>query len=110
MGMVRDYQTKFECLENQVEGWPEKALVCSFVGGHKDEIAAEVNMFKPTNISSATGFARIQEEKLQHIRQMERPPSLLQIGDAGLQVGPRGAASRTYRAVSYTAYSTAHLA
>lgn len=53
----RIIKPNFECLANQVEGWPEKALVCSFVGGLKVEIAAEINMFKPTNISLAIGFA-----------------------------------------------------
>ena len=38
-GTLREYQRKFERLDNQVDGWPQKALVGAFMGGLKDDIA-----------------------------------------------------------------------
>ena len=76
-GIVREYQAQFECLANQVQGWPKKALVVCFIGELKDEIAAEIKMFKPASISMAIGLAWMQEEKLQRINRTEQPPSQL---------------------------------
>ena len=39
---VREYQWEFERLANQVDGWPQKALVGAFMGGLKYDIASEI--------------------------------------------------------------------
>lgn len=51
-------------LTNRVEGSPAKVFFGCFIGGPTEEIAAEITMLKPTNISMAIGLARLQEEKL----------------------------------------------
>ena len=94
-GIVREYQAQFECLANQVQGWPKKALVVCFIGELKDEIAAEIKMFKPASISMAIGLAWMQEEKLQRINRTEQPPSQLLLA---------------HNTMDYTAHSTTHLA
>ncbi|XP_077251400.1 uncharacterized protein LOC143890563 [Tasmannia lanceolata] len=63
---VREYQKQFERLSNMVEGWTEKALVGTFVGGLKDELAGEVQVFCPKTLNDAIGLARMIEEKIQH--------------------------------------------
>lgn len=55
-------------------GWPEKALVGCFIGGLKDEIAAEIKMLKPENINAAIKLARMQDKKLQRTR-ITGPPN-----------------------------------
>ena len=47
LGTLRDYQREFEKLGNRVQGWTQKALVGTFMGGLKVEIADEIWMFKP---------------------------------------------------------------
>lgn len=51
-------------LTNRVEGSPAKVFFGCFIGGPTEEIAAEITMLKPTNISMAIGLAQLQEEKL----------------------------------------------
>jgi hypothetical protein len=46
-GNLRDYQCEFEKLGNRVQGWTQKALVGTFMGGLKTEIADGIRMFKP---------------------------------------------------------------
>jgi hypothetical protein len=60
-GTVREYQREFERLANQVEGWPHKALVGTFLGGLWADIANPVKMFKPQTLRETIQFARMQE-------------------------------------------------
>ena len=71
-GTVREYQAQFERIAPQVQEWPEKALLGSYIGGLKDEIRSEVKLFRPTTLVHATSLAQLQEEKLQHTG--EPPP------------------------------------
>jgi len=41
-GTLRDYQKEFERLGNRVQGWTQKALVGTFMGGLKPEISQEI--------------------------------------------------------------------
>ena len=68
-GTLREYQREFERLANQVDGWPQKALVRAFMGGLKEEIASEIRMFKPKILSEAIELARIKDESLNRRRQ-----------------------------------------
>lgn len=68
-GTLREYQRQFERLANQVDGWPQKALVGAFMGGLKEEIASEIRMFKPKILSEAIELARIKDESLNRRRQ-----------------------------------------
>ena len=61
---VREYQTRFERLASQVQGWPENALLGCYVGGLREEIWAEVKLFRPTTLLHATSLARLQEDEL----------------------------------------------
>lgn len=67
-----DYQAQFECLENQVEGCPDGISWLLLLGDN--EIATEIKMLKPANISAGIGLARMQEEKLQSLYRIEQPP------------------------------------
>jgi hypothetical protein len=46
-GSLCDYQKEFERFGNRVQGWTQKALVGTFMGGLKTEIAEGIRMFKP---------------------------------------------------------------
>jgi hypothetical protein len=46
-GNFHDYQREFEKLGNRVQGWTQKALVGTFMGGLKTEIEDGIKMFKP---------------------------------------------------------------
>ena len=68
-GSLRDYQKEFERLGNQVQGWTQKALVGTFMGGLKPEIADGIRMFKPKSLKEAINLARMRDEQL--IRQLK---------------------------------------
>jgi len=53
IGTLRDYRCEFELFTNCVVVWPEKALIDTFMGGLKEEITAEVHMFKPETLREA---------------------------------------------------------
>jgi hypothetical protein len=63
-GTIREYQNQFERLAAKVQNWPEKALVGSYIGGLRDDIRAEVKLFKPTTLTHAISLARLQDDKL----------------------------------------------
>ena len=63
-GTIREYQNQFERLAAKVQNWPEKALVGSYIGGLRDDIHAEVKLFKPTTLTHAISLARLQDDKL----------------------------------------------
>jgi hypothetical protein len=63
-GTLRDYQKEFERLANRVEGWPQKALVGTFLGGLLGDISNVVKMLKPRTLRETINFARMQDEQL----------------------------------------------
>ncbi|KAH9660406.1 retrotrans gag domain-containing protein [Citrus sinensis] len=44
VGSLRDYQKEFERLGNQVQGWTQKALVETFMGGLKPELDEDIRI------------------------------------------------------------------
>uniref|UniRef100_A0A6N2NI39 Ty3 transposon capsid-like protein domain-containing protein n=1 Tax=Salix viminalis TaxID=40686 RepID=A0A6N2NI39_SALVM len=73
MGSLRDYQSEFEKLGNRVRGWTQKALVGTFMGGLKPEIAEGIRMFKPQSLKEAISLARMKDEQMKKQRQFLRP-------------------------------------
>jgi hypothetical protein len=65
-GSLCEYQKEFERLGNRVHGWPQKALVGTFMGGLKPEIADGIRMFKPKSLKEASNLARMRDEQLNH--------------------------------------------
>jgi hypothetical protein len=65
-GSLSEYQKEFERLGNRVHGWPQKALVGTFMGGLKPEIADGIRMFKPKSLKEASNLARMRDEQLNH--------------------------------------------
>jgi hypothetical protein len=63
-GSLREYQKEFERLGNRVPWWTPKALVGTFMGGLKPEIADGIQMFKPKSLKEAISLARIRDEQL----------------------------------------------
>ncbi|KAF8405746.1 hypothetical protein HHK36_007823 [Tetracentron sinense] len=71
-GTLRDYQKDFERLANRVEGWPQKALIGTFLGGLREDIATPVKMFKPQTLRETIHFARMQDDQLNHNKKSSR--------------------------------------
>ncbi|XP_038986462.1 uncharacterized protein LOC120111962 [Phoenix dactylifera] len=71
-GTLRDYQRDFERLANKVVGWPQSALIGTFLGGLKDEIADEVRMSKPRTLREAISVARMKDEQITRRRKQLR--------------------------------------
>jgi hypothetical protein len=57
VGSLRDYQKEFVRLGNRVQGWTYKALVGTFMGGLKSEIAEGIRMIKPHSLKEAFSLA-----------------------------------------------------
>ncbi|KAH9718390.1 hypothetical protein KPL71_022207 [Citrus sinensis] len=57
---LRDYQKEFESLGNRVQGWTQKALVGTFMGGLKLEISEEIRLFRPRTLKEAISWAILQ--------------------------------------------------
>lgn len=74
-GNLRDYQREFEKLGNRVQGWTQKALVGTFMGGLKAEIADGIRMFKPQSLKEVTNLARMRDDQLTRQRRDIQPPS-----------------------------------
>lgn len=68
MGTLRDYQSNFERLANQVVGWPQSALVGTFLGCLCDDIADELRMAKPKTLHEAIGVAKMKDDQLMRRR------------------------------------------
>jgi len=51
-------------LGNRVRGWTQKALVGTFMGGLKPEIAEGIRMFKPQSLKEAISLARMKDEQM----------------------------------------------
>lgn len=66
LSSLRDYQKEFKRLGNWVQGWTQKALVGTFIGGLKLEIVDDIRMFKPRTLKDAISLAHIHEEQLGH--------------------------------------------
>lgn len=73
VGSLRDYQREFEKLGNRVHGWTQKAMVGTFMGGLKSEIAEGIRMFKPQTLKEAISLARMRDELLVRQRKFTRP-------------------------------------
>lgn len=76
VGSHRDYQKEFERLGNRVHGWTQKALVGTFMGGLKPEIADGIRMFKPKTLKEAISLARMRDEQIAKTKRFTRPPLL----------------------------------
>ena len=74
VGSLRDYQKEFERLGNQVQGWSQRVLDGTFMGGLKPKIAEAVQMFRPRTLKDAISLARMKDEQLQ--RQRGAPSTL----------------------------------
>ncbi|KAF2322806.1 hypothetical protein GH714_031011 [Hevea brasiliensis] len=57
----------------QVKGWTQKALVGTFMGGLKPEIAEGIRMFKPKTLKEAISLARMRDEQLLRQKKAIRP-------------------------------------
>ncbi|KAF2320421.1 hypothetical protein GH714_027462 [Hevea brasiliensis] len=87
-GLLRDYQREFERLGNRVKGWTQKALVGTFMGGLKPEIAEGIRMFKPKTLKEAISLARMRDEQLLRQKKAIRPGTVAAaIGDSPMQLG-----------------------
>ncbi|CAA0830099.1 Unknown protein, partial [Striga hermonthica] len=65
---LREYQKEFERIASRVRDWPESALVGTFVGGLKAELAAEVRLDRPGSMRAAIESARLHEDHLMAVR------------------------------------------
>jgi len=63
-GTWREYQQEFEQLAIQVDGWPQKTLMGTFLGGLKKDIVFAVRMFKPKTLRDAIELARMRDDNL----------------------------------------------
>ncbi|KAH9671354.1 hypothetical protein KPL70_017338 [Citrus sinensis] len=73
-GTLRDYQKEFERLGNRVQGWTQKVLVGTFMGGLKPEISEEIQLFRPRTLKEAISLARMRDEQLQRQKRLVRSP------------------------------------
>ncbi|RVW63197.1 Retrovirus-related Pol polyprotein from transposon 17.6 [Vitis vinifera] len=74
LGTLRDYQREFEKLGNRVQGWTQKALVGTFMGGLKAEIADAIRMFKPQSLKEVINLARMRDDQIARQRRFMRLP------------------------------------
>ncbi|CAA0806270.1 Unknown protein, partial [Striga hermonthica] len=63
-GSLRDYLKEFGRLACRVRGWPETALVGTFIGGLKFDLAAEVRLELPESMHEAMEVARRRDDHL----------------------------------------------
>ena len=80
MGSLRDYQKEFERLGNRMQSWTPKALMGTFMGGLKREIADGIKMFKAKTLKEANSLTRMQDDQLN--RQGMRPASKFNVKPA----------------------------
>ncbi|CAL9238536.1 unnamed protein product [Arabidopsis halleri] len=67
-GTLQEYQREFERLQNKVEGWTQKALIGTYVGGLNPEIADSVRMFRPKSLKEVLNLARMRDDQMQRQR------------------------------------------
>ncbi|KAF2307372.1 hypothetical protein GH714_026694 [Hevea brasiliensis] len=61
VGSLSECQKEFENLGNRVQGWTKRALVGTFMGCLKPEVADGIRMFKPTSLKEAISLARMRD-------------------------------------------------
>ena len=83
---MREYQREFERLGNRVQEWTQKALVSTFMGGLKAEIADEIRMFKPKSLKEAISLARMPDEHLNRHETATRPFSRTIVGSSPMKM------------------------
>lgn len=71
---LHDYQKEFERLGNLVQGWTQKALVGTFMGGLKYEIANGIRMFNPKTLKEAISLARMKDGQITRTKRFIQPP------------------------------------
>ena len=59
-----DYQREFERLGNRVQGWTQRTLVGTFMGGLRSDISDGIRMFKPQTLKEAINLARMKDDQL----------------------------------------------
>ncbi|KAA8537020.1 hypothetical protein F0562_029498 [Nyssa sinensis] len=64
VGSLWDYQKEFERLGNRMQGWTQKALAGTFMGGLKPELVDDIRMFKSKLLKEAISLARMRDEQL----------------------------------------------
>ena len=69
---VREYQEQFELLANKTQNLPESFFTSCFISGLKEEIKANVLMFRPTYNTQAIGLAKLQEHSIEAISKKTR--------------------------------------
>ncbi|GJZ35754.1 retrotransposable element Tf2 [Tanacetum coccineum] len=69
---VKEYQSKFEKLMNQVD-ITESQAISMFIGGLPASIELNVRMFKPRSLTDAFGLAGLQEATLAALKQRNTP-------------------------------------
>lgn len=67
-GTLQEYQKAFEKLANRLVGWPQKALIGTFLGGLRADISTDVRKFKPRSLRATIEFARMREDELNHTK------------------------------------------
>ncbi|KAL4318963.1 hypothetical protein GQ457_18G015170 [Hibiscus cannabinus] len=77
VGTLRDYQKEFERLGNRVQGWSQQALVGTFLGDLKVEIADGIRMFKPKTLKDVISLARMRDDQLMRQRKFQRPSNVI---------------------------------
>ncbi|KAL4379488.1 hypothetical protein GQ457_02G040490 [Hibiscus cannabinus] len=77
VGTLRDYQKEFERLGNRVQGWSQQALVGTFLGGLKVEIADGIRMFKPKTLEDVISLAKMRDDQLMRQRKFQRPSNVI---------------------------------
>lgn len=64
MGTLCDYWKEFEKLGNRVQGWTQKALVDTFMGGLKVKNSEGIRMFKSKTLKEVIRIARKRNDQL----------------------------------------------
>ncbi|KAH7571764.1 hypothetical protein JRO89_XS04G0135500 [Xanthoceras sorbifolium] len=71
----RAYKEKeFEKLGNRIQCWMQKALVWTFMGGLRPDIAEGIRMFKSTSLKEAFSLPRMRDDQLLRQRKFTRTP------------------------------------
>ena len=82
VGSLRDYQREFERLGNRVQGWTQRALVGTFMGGLRPDVSDGIRMFKPQTLKEVISLARMKDDQLARQRRLGRlaPPMRAPLG------------------------------
>jgi hypothetical protein len=69
---LQENQQEFERLANRVDGWPQKELMGTFLGGLKKDIVSVMRMFKRKTFREAIELARMGDDNLFRDRKTTR--------------------------------------